>query len=202
MIWRRRRARITFNGSHECSDFKKRRALISSEEGLMSQHRMLKAALLILSTLSPPAFSDTTDSSRAAVYTAAQAARGKVAVESSCAICHLQSLRGRVGEDDEMPAMNALPRKFQDFIKTGYVPPLVGEEFLAKWSGKSVVELVKYVAGASGSFPTAGMDDQTWAEIGAYVLQMNGAPAGDQELTASTSATVDAVVGLMKAAAR
>jgi hypothetical protein len=165
----------------------------------MSQHRTLQAALLICSMLSLPAFSDTPDRpAAAAVYTAAQAARGKVAVESSCAICHQQSLRGRVGEEDELPAMDTLPRKFQDFIKTGYVPPLVGEEFVAKWRGKTVVEFVKYVAGASGSFPTAGMDEQTWAEIGAYLLQMNGAPSGDQELTASTSATVDAVVDLMR----
>lgn len=170
----------------------------------MSQHRTLRAALLVLCTLSLPAFSDTGDvskSSKVAVYTEAQAARGKVAVESSCAICHLQNLRGRVGAEDEEPAMQTLPRKFQDFIKTGYVPPLVGEEFLAKWSGKPVVEFVKHVAGASNSFPTAGMDEQTWAEIGAYLLQMNGAPAGDQELTASTTATVDAVVGPLKVAA-
>lgn len=173
----------------------------------MSQHRTWQAGFLILSTLSLPAFSDTApdttaDSSKIAVYTAAQAARGKVAVESSCAICHLQNLRGRVGEEDELPAMADLPRKFQDFIKTGYVPPLVGEEFIAKWRGKPLLEFVKHVAGASGSFPTAGMDERTWAEIGAYVLQMNGAPAGDQELTASTSATVDAVVPSMRAAAR
>ena len=168
----------------------------------MSQHRALQAALLVLSALSLPAFSDTPDIAKTAVYTAAQAARGKVAVESSCAICHLQNLRGRVGAEDELPAMKDLPRKFQDFIKTGYVPPLVGEEFLTKWRGKTVVEFVKYLASASTSFPTAGMDEQTWAEIGAYVLQMNGAPAGDQDLSASTPAMLDAVVGSTKVTAR
>jgi cytochrome c5 len=62
-----------------------------------------RAVLRRTSAVSLSAFSDTADGSRAAVYTAEQAARGKVAVESSCAICHVQDLRGRVGAEDEVP---------------------------------------------------------------------------------------------------
>jgi mono/diheme cytochrome c family protein len=166
----------------------------------MSQHRPLQAALLVLSTLSLPAVSDSVDSPKTGAFTAAQAASGRVSVESSCAICHLQSLRGRVGDADEYPAIDALPRSFEKFISTGYVPPLVGEEFLAKWKGKTVVQLAENLGGAMKSFPTAGMDETTYLAVAAYVLQMNGAPAGNQELTASTSVTVDAAVGMRKAA--
>lgn len=168
----------------------------------MSQHRTRQAALLVLSALSLPAFSDNADTSKSGAFTAAQAASGRVAVESSCAICHLQSLRGRGGEDNEYPAFDALPRRFQEFIKTGYVPPLVGEEFLAKWKGKTVVQLAENLGGAAKSFPTAGMDETTYLAIAAYVLQMNGAPAGDQEMTAASKVTVDAAVGMRKVAAR
>jgi cbb3-type cytochrome c oxidase subunit III len=166
----------------------------------MSQHRTLQAALLVLSTLSLPVLADSADTPKAGAFTAAQAASGRVSVESSCAICHQKSLRGRMGEDDEAPAFDALPRSFQNFIKTGYVPPLVGEEFIAKWKGKTVVQLAENLGGAAKSFPTAGMDETTYLAIAAYVLQMNGASAGDQELTASSTVTVAAAMGAQKAA--
>jgi cytochrome c553 len=168
----------------------------------MSQHRALQAALLFLSTLSFTAFADSADAPKSGAFTAAQAASGKVAVESSCGICHLRTLRGRTGEEDESPAFDALPRRFQDFIKTGYVPPLVGEEFLAKWKGKTVLQLAEYLGSAGKSFPTAGMDETTYLSIAAYVLQMNGVPAGNQELTPSSTMTVDAALGMRKVAAR
>jgi S-disulfanyl-L-cysteine oxidoreductase SoxD len=166
----------------------------------MSQHRILQAGLLVLSTLSLPAFSDNAGTPSGGPYTVAQAATGKVAVESSCAICHLKTLRGRVGEDDESPAFSALPRPFQNFIKTGYVPPLVGDEFMNKWKSKTVVQLAEYLASAGKSFPTAGMDEATWQEIGAYVLQMNGVPAGDKELSALSTMTVEEALGKRKTA--
>ncbi len=167
----------------------------------MSQHRTLQAALLVLSTLSLPAVSDSVDSPQTGAFTAAQAASGKVAVESSCAICHQQSLRGRVGDEGESPAMDTLPRSFQKFIATGYVPPLVGEEFLAKWRGKTVVQFAENLGGAAKSFPTAGMDETTYLAIGAYVLQLNGARPGNQEMTASSTMTVGEALGAQQGAA-
>jgi cytochrome c553 len=166
----------------------------------MSQHRALSAALLVLFTL--PAFADTADTAKSGAFTAAQAATGKIAVESSCGICHLRTLRGRSGEDDEIPALDVLPRAFQNFIKTGYVPPLVGDEFLGKWKGKTVLQLAEYLGSAGKSFPTAGMDETTYLQIAAYVLQMNGVPAGDRELTPSSTLTVDDVMGMRKVAGR
>jgi len=95
-----------------------------------------------------------------------------------------------------------LPRAFQNFIKTGYVPPLVGDEFLGKWKGKTVLQLAEYLGSAGKSFPTAGMDETTYLQIAAYVLQMNGVPAGDRELTPSSTLTVDDVMGMRKVAGR
>jgi len=168
----------------------------------MSQHRIRQAALLFLSAVSLPALSDNADAPKDGAFTEAQAASGKVAVESSCAICHLKSLRGRSGEEGESPAFDALPRSFQKFISTGYVPPLVSDEYLAKWQDKTIVQLAENLGGVAKSFPTAGMDETTYLSIVAYVLQMNGVPAGNQELTASSTMTVGAAVGLRKPAAR
>lgn len=169
----------------------------------MSSHRTLQAALLVLSTLSLPVLADSGDAPKSGLYTVAQAASGKVATESSCGICHLRSLRGRVGAEDESPALDTLPRSFQDFIKTSYVPPLAGEEFLAKWKGKTIAELADALGGAMKSFPTAGMDETTFLAITAYVLQMNGAPAGSKELTApSATMTLEKAIGPKKVAAR
>ncbi len=48
------------------------------------------------------------------------------------------------------------------------------------------------------TFGPAKIDATTFLEVTAYVLQMNGALAGEQELTASTPVPVDAVVGTRK----
>ena len=166
----------------------------------MSKHRTLPFSLLVLSALSLPAFSDDV---RPTVFTALQAQRGKIEVESSCGLCHLQTLRGRVGAEDELPDVDALPASFRKFLGSGagYVPPLAGEEFIEKWKGKPIQELAEKLGGAMKSFPPAGMDDTSALAITAYVVQLNGASAGDKELTSSTAADVGAVVGMHKVAA-
>ena len=160
----------------------------------MSNHRTLQVSLLVLSALSFPAFSD---DAKPTVFTALQAQRGKISVESACGLCHLQSLRGRTGTADELPDVDTLPASYRKFLSSGagYVPPLAGEEFVAKWKGKSLAELADKLGGAMKSFPPAGVDDTTYLAITAYVLQMNGAAAGKQELTASMSGTLGAVIG-------
>ena len=44
-----------------------------------------------------------------AVYTAAQAAAGRTAYESSCGKCHTSTLLGRKGEAGELPPLGSLP---------------------------------------------------------------------------------------------
>ncbi|MEJ0035379.1 MAG: hypothetical protein WDO68_04760 [Gammaproteobacteria bacterium] len=126
----------------------------------------------------------------------AQAKAGKVAYESSCGICHLNSLRGRVGIAGELPDPDTLPRNYQETINgnAGQVPALAGEEFLAKWGSKTAGEFAVRVLSASGAFPPKGADDSTFLAVTAYILQSNGARAGNQALTTTTAIPVNATV--------
>lgn len=163
----------------------------------MNQRRTLQVSLLVLSAFSLPALADDVKTS---IFTQAQAERGKLAAESSCSMCHLKTLRGRIGTEDEKPDLETLSPEWQKFVNSnaGYVPPIVGEEFLAKWAGKTAAQLAENLKGTVRSFPPANMDDTTYLAVTAYVLKMNGALAGNQELTASTPVLVDAAVGKTK----
>ena len=93
------------------------------------------------------------------VYTDDQAKRGQQVYEQECAQCHLDDLMG-----------------------DGIAPPLVGSSFFFRWSDLSIGDM--YVAirttmpqGAPASLSPAG-----YADISAYVLQMNEVPGGDTEL--------------------
>ena len=99
--------------------------------------RRISLSLLVLSALTLPAFADGV---RQSVFTSAQAKAGKPAYESTCGICHLKTLRGRVGDPSELPDPDTLPENYQMTSNgsAGYVPPLTGEEFMAKYSPRSM----------------------------------------------------------------
>ena len=93
------------------------------------------------------------------VYTDDQATRGQLVYEQECAQCHLDDLMG-----------------------DGIAPALIGSSFFFRWSDLSVGDM--YVAirttmpqGAPASLSPAG-----YADISAYLLQMNKVPGGDTEL--------------------
>ena len=93
------------------------------------------------------------------VYTDEQATRGQKVYEQECAQCHLDDLMG-----------------------DGIAPSLIGSSFFFRWSEMSVGDM--YVAirttmpqGAPASLSPAG-----YADISAYLLQMNKVPSGDTEL--------------------
>jgi mono/diheme cytochrome c family protein len=92
-------------------------------------------------------------------YTAEQAERGKTAYASNCVSCHGQNL-----------------------ISATYGTPLAGEYFDGKWVGKSVGALF---AKAHDTMPPSrpkSLPVETYADIVAYILQVNGLAAGDAEL--------------------
>jgi S-disulfanyl-L-cysteine oxidoreductase SoxD len=95
------------------------------------------------------------------VYSEAQATRGKDEYEYNCGNCHIHDLSG-------------------DSIKD--VPPLAGSDFIAKWQGKSVKELIDYIATNMPQDSRGSLDAKTYADITAYVLKVNTFPAGAQAL--------------------
>jgi mono/diheme cytochrome c family protein len=96
------------------------------------------------------------------VYTSEQAGRGKKAYNSQCARCHGENL---LGNDD--------------------APPLVDQEFLDNWNGKSVGSLVELTRKKMPSDGPGKLSRQLCTDVVAYVLSENGYPAGEHNLEPS-----------------
>ncbi len=99
-------------------------------------------------------------------YTAAQAAAGKTAFEAHCAACHGNTL------------MNGT-----------FGPPLAGDTFRAAWAGRSVRALFDSAKRMPPASP-GSLSDETYANIVAYVLQVNGYAAGETALTTGDGTTL------------
>src|SRR4051812_32165700 len=105
-----------------------------------------------------------------AVYTAAQAAAGRTAYQSSCIKCHTETL---------IPAAGA---KYMG----QEIPPLAGAGFMTRWGAQTTSGLASRIKVAIGGFPPKDLDEKTYLNLAAYVLLVNGARPGTQELTATT----------------
>lgn len=93
------------------------------------------------------------------VYTVEQAARGQQVYQEQCVTCHGDALEGAVG------------------------PPLAGDGFLSIWSARPVLELVDKIQNTMPLQAPAPLSRQESIDLGAYVLQVGGFPAGPEELT-------------------
>jgi cytochrome c553 len=138
---------------------------------------------------------------RPAVYTAEQAARGKVAMRTNvmaagdnfgaCSDCHSEGLGGRTGNAGEQPAVASLKPNLQKMIADagGRIPDLVGPAFRARWANRSVKDL-------SQNFKDRfGLSEQTRLDILAYVLSENGFRAGTEPLTMATDVPIRLLSG-------
>ena len=95
------------------------------------------------------------------VFTASQAAAGRKAYESHCAVCHGTTLtNGTFGT------------------------PLAGEFFRRRWSGRSVAALFIKSRNTMPPAAPASLPDAAYAEVVAYILEVNGGVAGTAELPA------------------
>ena len=93
------------------------------------------------------------------IYTAAQADRGKTVYTSHCAKCHGDDLGGK----DE-------------------VPELDGAHFMADWTGQSVADLVQRIRSTMPMDNPGTLGGASTADVVAFLMQQNGAPAGSAEL--------------------
>ena len=107
---------------------------------------------------------------RIGVHTATQAENGRAVYTRSCAICHRTDLQGN----------------FE-------APPLAGANFLNYWGDRTPQELVERIRGTMPPDRPGRLEEQTYLDIVAYLLQANGAPAGDEALTATTAVSIGAV---------
>ena len=98
-------------------------------------------------------------------FTAEQSARGKVAYDASCVSCH-----------------------GPDLISANYGPPLAGPYFDGKWIGQTVGALYTHTHDRMPPSQPASLPDETYADLVAYMLQVNGLATGDAELPADVGA--------------
>jgi mono/diheme cytochrome c family protein len=99
------------------------------------------------------------------VFTSAQAARGKVPFEGSCARCHNVELAGS---------------------QRG--PALKGNAFWSKYENESLSSLFLYVRDNMPQDGPSLLADNVKADILAYIMSANGMPAGNDELKADVRA--------------
>src|SRR5215813_1274802 len=148
---------------------------------------ILGSGLLVLTAQQPTTFG---------VFTSAHAEAGRQAYERTCGKCHTNTLTGRKGDSGELPPLSSLSASYQKFIgPRGFVAPLAGKVFLNRWGGKTAAQLITRFQETVDDpyFKFENMTDETTVDITAYVLQVNGAKAGLQPLTRSTSIIVDSV---------
>ncbi|MEO7414354.1 MAG: cytochrome c [Opitutaceae bacterium] len=93
------------------------------------------------------------------VYSKEQVVRGRRNYNALCARCHGEALGG--GEDS---------------------PALVEKDFLKSWYGKSLGELIEYTREEMPSDGPGKVTRKQSTDMTAYVLSMNGFPAGETEL--------------------
>jgi mono/diheme cytochrome c family protein len=103
---------------------------------------------------------------REAVYTAAQAERGKKVYEANCVNCHLAELDGSAN-----PTAGARGA------------PLVGSRFVQDFGESKVSALFNKMKRDMPSGRPGTLTDQEYLDVATYVLQRNSFPAGSAELT-------------------
>jgi ankyrin repeat protein len=98
------------------------------------------------------------------VFSAAQVKRGQDVYRRSCSVCHLDTLQG-------------------DSVSS----PLIGPEFMNRFVGSSVHDMVTAIRGSMPQNAPDSLGDQAYIDLIAYLLNANGGPTGSSELPTDVS---------------
>lgn len=113
-----------------------------------------------------------------AAFTAAQSAAGRAVYDANCAGCHMPNLEGR-----------------------GEAPQLAGSQFMSMWGSRSVHDLLTFIQASMPPLNVGSISEADYLNVTAFMLQANGAVAGNQSLTATSGFTPRSVApGLPPAA--
>ena len=112
-------------------------------------------------------------------YTAAQAAAGRATYQANCSSCHAADLSG----------LNS-------------ASALAGGLFMSSWGDRTPGELIMFLEGAMPPGNPGSLGEQAYINVTAFILDYNGARAGNQPLTATNKVAIRSVAsGQMKAPA-
>ena len=113
-------------------------------------------------------------------FTAVQSAAGRAAYLANCASCHLQDLAGR-----------------------NEAPQLAGANFMAAWGARPINELLTYIQSTMPPGTAGSLGPEAYVNLVAFLLEANGARAGNQPLTLKTASLIrSAATGEMPASLR
>jgi len=115
------------------------------------------AGLLILSAFANPVVNER--SVWSGVYSSSQAERGRVAFETTCAMCHRADLSGR-----------------------GAIPALRGDVFTSDRHGGTVGDLFQIISTTMPPGRPTALSPEGYADVVAYLLSANAFPAGEADL--------------------
>ena len=96
-------------------------------------------------------------------YTQAQAQAGRAVYQSDCAGCHGENLAGQ-----------------------NSASALAGGLFLSSWGDRTTADLVSFLEGAMPPSNPGSLGEQAYVNVTAFILDYNGAHAGNQPLTAAS----------------
>ncbi|HEY6342604.1 MAG TPA: PQQ-binding-like beta-propeller repeat protein [Bryobacteraceae bacterium] len=108
-------------------------------------------------------------------YTQEQAAAGRAIYQTNCASCHADNLSGREG------------------------PQLAGANFMAQWGDRTIGELIAFM---QTTMPpgAANLPGDSYLNLAAFIVDANGARAGNQPLTAASNGALRSVASGQRAA--
>ena len=134
---------------------------------MMKNHKIALAALGLAGSVWMVTAQQTAP---AGSFTAAQSAAGRTVYDANCASCHMPDLVGR-----------------------GEAPQLAGSQFMNMWGPRSVHDLLTFTQAAMPPLNAGSISDADYLNVTAFILQSNGAVAGNQPLTATSGFTLRSV---------
>jgi cytochrome c553 len=138
----------------------------------MYKHAAICSLLLLLAPTAALAQPTGKNSTASGVFTAAQAKAGELAFQAKCATCHGADLHSTEPE----------------------APDLTEGAFRYGWQGKTIADRFETIRSTMPYGNSRSLDDQTYIDIVAYILQFNGIPAGSEKLLPDVPALEKIVV--------
>jgi S-disulfanyl-L-cysteine oxidoreductase SoxD len=118
------------------------------------------AASLLLLHIPSAALAQQTKSTASGVFTVEQAKSGERVFQAQCAPCHGADLHSVCPE----------------------APDLTDRAFAYGWKDKTIAYRFQQIRSQMPPGAARSLDDQTYPDIIAYILQFNGIPAGSEKL--------------------
>jgi polar amino acid transport system substrate-binding protein len=136
---------------------------------LNPHHRLVVIALAVLGGLAAVAVAQTEVAT--GPFTEAQIEEGRKVYAVHCAACHLPSMVGQ-----------------------GEALPLAGSQFMAGWSNRTTQDLYNLIHSSMPQSAPGSLDDQSYANVTAFILHANGAKAGPTAFLAAPPLRIGLIV--------